>query len=61
MHERAERWLAFARGDLRMAEMARAEALWNQVCFHAQLIDGGSWFHIMRGAIKRSTLRTILQ
>jgi len=36
MHERAERWLAFAREDLRMAELAMAEALWNQVCFHAQ-------------------------
>ena len=31
MHERAERWLAFAREDLRMAELAMAEALWNQV------------------------------
>jgi len=36
MHERAERWLTFAREDLRMAELAMAEALWNQVCFHAQ-------------------------
>lgn len=35
MHEHAERWLAFAREDLRMAELAMAEALWNQVCFHA--------------------------
>ena len=36
MHERTERWLAFAREELRMAELALAEALWNQVCFHAQ-------------------------
>jgi len=27
MHERAERWLAFAREALRMAELAMAEAL----------------------------------
>ena len=36
MHEHTERWLAFAREDLRMAELAMAETLWNQVCFHAQ-------------------------
>ena len=36
MHEEAKRWLAFAREDLRMAELAMAEALWNQVCFYAQ-------------------------
>lgn len=36
MHEQAKRWLAFAREDLRMAELAMGEALWNQVCFHAQ-------------------------
>ena len=30
MHEEAERWLAFAREDLRMGELARAEAFWNQ-------------------------------
>lgn len=36
MNERAERWLTFAREDLRMAELAMAEALWNQVCFHVQ-------------------------
>lgn len=36
MHEEAERWRVFAREDLRMAELAMAEALWNQVCFHAQ-------------------------
>ncbi|NJK52093.1 MAG: HEPN domain-containing protein [Leptolyngbyaceae cyanobacterium SU_3_3] len=31
-----ERWLAFAREDLRMAELAMTENLYNQVCFHAQ-------------------------
>ena len=36
MNEQAERWLAFAREDLRMAELAMAEAIWNQTCFHAQ-------------------------
>lgn len=36
MNERAERWLTFAREDLRMAELAMAETLWNQVCFHVQ-------------------------
>jgi HEPN domain-containing protein len=36
MSELAERWLAFAREDLRMAELAFAEGIHNQVCFHAQ-------------------------
>lgn len=36
MSEHAERWFVFARADLRMAELAMEEALWNQVCFHAQ-------------------------
>ena len=36
MHEGAERWLAFARGDLRRAELAMTETLWNQVCFRVQ-------------------------
>ena len=36
MHEEAERWLVFAREDLRMAELAMAADLWNQVCSHAQ-------------------------
>jgi HEPN domain-containing protein len=35
MNEQARRWLAFAGEDLRMAELAFEEALWNQVCFHA--------------------------
>ncbi|MCS6950910.1 MAG: HEPN domain-containing protein [Armatimonadota bacterium] len=32
----AEQWLLFARDDLRMAELAMAEGIHNQVCFHAQ-------------------------
>jgi len=32
----SERWLLFAHQDLRMAEMAMEEGLYNQVCFHAQ-------------------------
>lgn len=32
----SERWLFFANQDLRMAELALAEGLHNQVCFHAQ-------------------------
>jgi HEPN domain-containing protein len=36
MSEAANRWLAFAREDLRMAELALAEGIHNQVCFHAQ-------------------------
>ena len=36
MNEASERWLAFAREDLRMAELALSEGIFNQVCFHAQ-------------------------
>ena len=36
MNEAAEQWLAFARQDLRMAELAFAEGIYNQTCFHAQ-------------------------
>jgi HEPN domain-containing protein len=36
MSELAKRWLTFAREDLRVAELALAEGLYNQVCFHAQ-------------------------
>jgi HEPN domain-containing protein len=36
MNEATERWLAFAREDLRMAELALTENILNQVCFHAQ-------------------------
>lgn len=32
----SERWLTFADEDLRMAELALREGLYNQVCFHAQ-------------------------
>ena len=59
MHERAERWIAC--GELRMAALAMAEVLWDQVCFHAKLMDGGSWPHIMEGSLKRGTLRAIPQ
>ena len=31
-----ERWLQFAREDLRMAELAMQAGIYNQVCFHAQ-------------------------
>jgi HEPN domain-containing protein len=31
-----ERWLSFARQDLRVAELALSEDIFNQVCFHAQ-------------------------
>jgi HEPN domain-containing protein len=36
MSEQAERWMAFAREDLRMAELAMREGIFNQVCFHCQ-------------------------
>lgn len=36
MNEAIDRWLVFAREDLRMAELALAEGIFNQVCFHAQ-------------------------
>ncbi|MDQ3005546.1 MAG: HEPN domain-containing protein [Chloroflexota bacterium] len=32
----AERWLGFARQDLRIAELAMNEGLYNQVCFHSE-------------------------
>jgi HEPN domain-containing protein len=34
--ELAERWLAFARQDLRMAEIALAAEIFNQTCCHSQ-------------------------
>ncbi len=34
--EDAGRWLGFAQEDLKMAELAMEEGLFNQVCFHAQ-------------------------
>jgi HEPN domain-containing protein len=36
MKEATERWLMFARQDMRMAELALAEGIFNQACFHAQ-------------------------
>jgi HEPN domain-containing protein len=32
----SESWLRFAREDIRMAELALAEGLYTQVCFHSQ-------------------------
>ena len=32
----AERWLTFAREDLRMADLALRDGIYNQVCFHSQ-------------------------
>jgi HEPN domain-containing protein len=36
MREEADRWLGFAREDLRMAELALQAAIFNQTCFHSQ-------------------------
>ena len=36
MNGQSERWLAFAHEDLRMAELAMGERIYNQVCFHSQ-------------------------
>ncbi|WP_421658965.1 HEPN domain-containing protein [Leptothermofonsia sp. ETS-13] len=36
MGRECDSWLAFAREDLRMAELAMTENLYNQVCFPAQ-------------------------
>ena len=36
MSEIARHWLVFARQDLRMAELALSEGIYNQACFHAQ-------------------------
>lgn len=36
MNAAASTWVAFAREDLRMAELAYSEGIWNQVCFHAE-------------------------
>ncbi len=32
----SERWLQFAAEDLKMAELAIRESIYNQVCFHSQ-------------------------
>ncbi len=36
MTQEHETWLGFAEDDLRMAELALGEKLYNQVCFHAE-------------------------
>lgn len=36
MNELAERWLAFAREDLLVAEAIMEDEIFNQVCFHSQ-------------------------
>lgn len=36
MSEPADAWIAFAREDMRMAELAYADGIWNQACFHVQ-------------------------
>jgi len=36
MSEETTHWLAFANEDLRIAELALKEEIYNQVCFHAQ-------------------------
>jgi HEPN domain-containing protein len=36
MSKEYETWLIFAREDLQMAELAIANEIYNQVCFHAQ-------------------------
>ncbi len=36
MSEAVERWLAFAHEDLRMAELALKDNIYNQACFHSQ-------------------------
>ena len=32
----SDRWLAFAKDDLRIAELAMSEGIYNQVCFHSE-------------------------
>ncbi len=36
MSTASDLWLTFAREDLRVAELALADGIFNQVCFHAQ-------------------------
>lgn len=36
MNAAASAWVGFAQDDLRMAELAYNEGIWNQTCFHAQ-------------------------
>ena len=53
MHERAERWLAFAREDLRMAELALAEALWDERDVQLELV-------LAPGAAPSARARTVV-
>lgn len=36
MNELVERWLSFARDDLRVAQLVLREGIYHQACFHAQ-------------------------
>ena len=36
MNELAERWLSFARDDLRVATLVLSEGIYHQACFHSQ-------------------------
>lgn len=36
MNTASDRWMEFARQDLKMAELALSEGIYNQVCFHSQ-------------------------
>ncbi len=36
MNAEADRWMEFARQDLRMAELALKEGIYSQACFHSQ-------------------------
>jgi HEPN domain-containing protein len=36
MNVAASAWVGFAQEDLKMAELAYNEGIWNQTCFHAQ-------------------------
>jgi len=61
MKKSAERWIKFAREDLRMAELALTEGIYNQVCFHAQqcvekLMKG---FIVNRGQVHPQTHKLI--
>lgn len=36
MNEEANKWIVFAQEDLKMAELALREGIYNQVCFHSE-------------------------
>jgi HEPN domain-containing protein len=36
MNEEVNKWIVFAREDLKMAELALREGIYNQVCFHSE-------------------------